>query len=140
LTVIIRLSTISKDYLAILGEIMAEINIKSIEESQIDTILSEDIDFEGDLTFQKPLMIKGKFTGTIKSLSDLYVEKNAVVKAKVDANLVSVKGTIDGNIESYKRVELFSTSLIKGDIKSPAIVMENGAIFNGVCTMDRRSS
>ncbi len=117
---------------------MAEVNIKNVEESEIDTILSEDIDFTGDLTFKKPLMIKGKFNGTIKSSSDLYIGKNAVIKAQVDASLVSVKGTIDGNINSEKRVELFSTSQITGDITSPAIVMENGAILNGICTMEKK--
>ncbi|MCL2294670.1 MAG: polymer-forming cytoskeletal protein [Spirochaetes bacterium] len=117
---------------------MAEVNIKNVEEAAIDTVLSEDIDFTGDLTFNKPLMVKGKFTGTIKSMSDFYVGKNAEVKAQIDANLVSVKGTVDGNINSCKRVELFSTSQVTGDITSPAIVMENGAIFNGICTMERK--
>ena len=117
---------------------MAEVNIKNVEEADIDTVLSEDIDFSGELTFKKPLMIKGKFSGTIKSLSDLYIGKNAIIKAQVDANLVSIKGTIEGNISSYKRVELFSTSQITGDITSPAIIMENGAILNGICTMERK--
>ena len=117
---------------------MAEVNIKNVEEADIDTILSEDIDFTGDLTFKKPLMIRGKFTGTIKSLSDLYVGKNAVIKAQIDANIVSVKGVVEGNINSDKRVELFSTSQIMGDVTSPALVMENGALLNGICTMERK--
>ncbi|MCL2793264.1 MAG: polymer-forming cytoskeletal protein [Spirochaetaceae bacterium] len=117
---------------------MAEVNIKNVEEADIDTILSEDIDFTGELTFKKPLMIKGKFNGTIKSLSDLYIGKNAVIKAEVDANIVSIKGNIEGNITSNKRVELFSTSQITGDISSPTIVMENGAILNGICTMEKK--
>ena len=117
---------------------MAEVNIKNVEEADIDTVLSEDIDFSGELTFKKPLMIKGKFNGTIKSLSDLYVGKNASVKAEIDASIVSVKGVIEGNIISNKRIELFSTSQIKGDVSSPAIVMENGAILNGICTMEKR--
>jgi cytoskeletal protein CcmA (bactofilin family) len=114
---------------------MAEVNIKTTEESQIDTILSEDIDFTGELTFTKPLMIKGKFNGKIKSSSDLYIGKDAVVTAQIDANLISVKGTIDGDLNSGSSVELFSTAKITGNITSPTIVMENGAVFNGMCTM-----
>ncbi len=117
---------------------MAEVSIKNVEESEIDTILSEDIDFTGELSFEKPLMIKGKFNGEIKSSSDLYIGKDAVIKAQIEADLVSVKGKIDGNITSKKRVELFSTASITGDITSPAIVMENGAIFNGICTMNTK--
>ncbi len=117
---------------------MSEINIKNVDESEIDTILSEDIDFTGELTFNKPLMIKGKFTGEIKASSDLYVGKNAVVTAQVEAELVSVKGTVEGNIKSHKNVELFSTSVIEGDIASPSIIMENGCKFNGICTMEKK--
>ena len=116
---------------------MSEISIKNVDESEIDTILSEDIDFSGELTFNKPLMIKGKFTGEIKASSDLYIGKDAVVTAQVEAELVSVKGTVEGNIKSNKNVELFSTSVIEGDIASPSIVMENGCKFNGICSMEK---
>ena len=117
---------------------MSEISIKNVDESEIDTILSEDIDFTGELTFNKPLMIKGKFNGQIKASSDLYVGKEAVVKAQVEAELVSVKGTVEGNIKSHKNVELFSSSVIEGDITSPSIVMENGCNFNGICAMEKK--
>ena len=117
---------------------MSEISIKNVDESEIDTILSEDIDFTGELTFNKPLMIKGKFTGEIKASSDLYIGKEAVVTAQVEAELVSVKGRVEGNIKSHKNVELFSTSVIEGDIASPSIVMENGCNFNGICTMEKK--
>ena len=117
---------------------MAEVSIKNVEESEIDTILSEDIDFTGELVFKKPLMIKGKFTGVIKDSSDLYVGKDAVINAQIDASIVSVKGRIEGNITSNTRVELYSTSRITGDITSPAIVMENGSTFNGICTMSSK--
>lgn len=117
---------------------MAEISIKNIDESEIDTVLSEDIDFTGELEFKKPLMIKGKFSGQIKASSDLYVGKDAVLKAQVEADIVSIKGRIDGNITSKTRTELFSTSNITGDITSPSIVMENGSKFNGICSMESR--
>ncbi len=117
---------------------MAEISIKNVEESEIDTILSEDIDFNGEMSFKKPLMIKGKFRGVIKASSDLYIGKDAAITAQIDANLVSVKGRIEGNINSSTRVELFSTSKITGDITSPAVLMENGCIFNGICSMNAK--
>jgi cytoskeletal protein CcmA (bactofilin family) len=117
---------------------MSEISIKNVDESEIDTILSEDIDFTGELTFNKPLMIKGKFNGEIKASSDLYIGKEAVLTALVEADLVSVKGTVDGNIKSHKRVELFSSSVIEGDITSPSVVMENGCNFNGICKMEKQ--
>ncbi|MFW5747798.1 MAG: bactofilin family protein, partial [bacterium] len=65
---------------------MSEITIQSIDESEIDTILAEDIDFDGTLSFSDPLMVKGKFVGEIKASGDLYIGKDAVVEAQIEAN------------------------------------------------------
>jgi cytoskeletal protein CcmA (bactofilin family) len=114
---------------------MAEVRIKDIDEHEIDTILADDIDFEGQLTFKKPLMIKGKFKGEIRSDSALYVGEKAVVEAKVESGLVSSKGRIKGDIVGHARVELYSTANVEGDISTPDFVVESGCKFNGHCNM-----
>lgn len=114
---------------------MADVYIKNSDESEMDTILSEDIDFTGNMKFQKPLMIKGKFSGDIKSSGGLYIDKNAEVKAEIEADRVSVKGVVRGNINAASSVELYSTANVKGDITSPILVMEGGCKFNGVSVM-----
>jgi cytoskeletal protein CcmA (bactofilin family) len=114
---------------------MAEVRIKDIDEHEIDTILAEDIDFEGYLTFKKPLMIKGKFKGEIKSTSALYVGEKAYVEATTEADVVSSKGRHRGDILGHSRVELFSTARVDGDITTPDFVVESGCKFNGHCNM-----
>jgi len=114
---------------------MAEVRIKDIDEHEIDTILAEDIDFEGHLTFKKPLMIKGKFKGEIKSTSSLYIGEKAYVEAVTEAGIVSSKGRHKGNIVGHARVELFSTAQVDGDISTPDFVVESGCKFNGNCSM-----
>ena len=114
---------------------MAEVRIKDIDEHEIDTILAEDIDFEGHLTFKKPLMIKGKFKGEIKSTSSLYIGEKAYVEAKTEAGIVSSKGSHRGDITGHSRVELFSTAHVDGDITTPDFVVESGCKFNGYCNM-----
>jgi cytoskeletal protein CcmA (bactofilin family) len=114
---------------------MAEVRIKDIDEHEIDTILADDIDFEGQLTFKKPLMIKGKFKGEIRSESALYVGEKAVVEAKVESSLVSSKGRIKGDITGHSRVELYSSAQVDGDISTPDFVAESGCKFNGHCNM-----
>ena len=114
---------------------MSEFRIKPVDESELDTILAEDIDFTGQLSFTKPLMIKGKFKGEIDASGDLYVGDDANVEARVQADLVSLKGRLTGNISARKRVELFSTASVEGDITAPDIIMESGCRFNGLCRM-----
>ncbi|MGA2973976.1 MAG: polymer-forming cytoskeletal protein [Spirochaetia bacterium] len=114
---------------------MAEVRIKDIDEHEIDTILAEDIDFEGFLTFKKPLMIKGKFKGEIKSASALYIGEKAFVEATTEAGVVSSKGKHKGDILGHSRVELFSTAQVDGDITTPDFIVESGCKFNGNCNM-----
>jgi len=114
---------------------MAEVRIKDIDEHEIDTILAEDIDFEGHLTFKKPLMIKGRFKGDIKSTSSLYIGEKAYVEAKTEADIVSSRGRHKGDIVGHSRVELFSTAQVEGDISTPDFVVESGCKFNGYCNM-----
>jgi len=114
---------------------MAEVRIKDIDEHEIDTILAEDIDFEGHLSFTKPLMIKGRFKGEIKSTSALYIGEKAYVEARTEADVVSSKGKHKGDILGHARVELYSTARVDGDITTPDFVMESGCKFNGYCNM-----
>ncbi len=114
---------------------MSDYQFYSVDENEIDTILAEDFDFSGTLNFDKSLMIKGRLTGDVNASGDLYIDEDAVVEARVKANIVSLKGTVKGDILADTRVELFASASVDGDITAPDIVMESGCRFNGICTM-----
>jgi len=115
---------------------MSDVQIREIDETDIDTILAEDINFTGNLGFEKSLMIKGKFKGDIRARGALYIDNNAIVDARVEADIVSLKGTVRGDVFAYTRVELFSSSMVDGDITAPDVIMESGCRFNGICKME----
>jgi cytoskeletal protein CcmA (bactofilin family) len=117
---------------------MTDVQINAVDEEQLDTILSEDVDFSGTLIFKKPLMIKGKLSGDIKATGDLYIGEDAVVAASIEANIVSVKGKVTGNVTAAERVELSASGAIAGDVDAPEVIMEGGSLFNGRCTMRRK--
>lgn len=117
---------------------MAEIDLRQVDERELDTVLAEDIHFTGFLSFTEPLMIKGYFRGEIQSTSDLYIAENALVEAKIHANRVSNRGHIKGNVTARSKIELFSASRVDGDLTAPLIEMESGAKFNGICSMPEK--
>ncbi len=114
---------------------MSDYQFYAVDENEIDTILAEDFDFSGTLSFDKSLMIKGHLKGDVNAVGDLYIDEGAVVEARVKANIVSLKGTVKGDILADTRVELFASAAVDGDITAPDIVMESGCSFNGICTM-----
>jgi len=114
---------------------MAEIHSKRIDEKKLDTVLADDISFEGDVSFSKPLMIKGLFSGSINATGDLFIDKDAVVNAEIKASSVVVRGKVKGNITADSKVELQGTAEVIGDITAPRIVMEPGCLFDGISRM-----
>ena len=109
--------------------------IRSIDESTLQTVLAEDIDFDGEIRFNEPLLVKGRLTGTVLSDTDLYVNADAVVAARIEARKVSVKGEVRGDIVARERLELFSTARLHGNVTTPDLIVQSGCQLNGTCTM-----
>ena len=109
---------------------MVDVRIKNIEESDVDTIISEDMVFQGNIKFSRPAMIKGQVSGKINSDNNVFIEKGASVKAELKANELSVKGNLDGVVDAAV-VEFGNTSTFKGDIQAKSLAMESGCIFSG---------
>ncbi len=107
----------------------------SIKESDIDTVLGEDVIFEGDIHMESPIIVKGKVRGTIHSTTEVYISKGALVNANVTASHVSVHGTLEGNIRAEERIELFKSAKLNSEIETADLVIQSGSQFNGSCTM-----
>lgn len=114
---------------------MTEMRIRSIDESTLQTVLAEDIDFDGEIHFSEPLLIKGSLRGKVVSDTDLYINADAVVAARVEARKVSVKGEVQGDIFATDRLELFSSARVTGNVHTPDLIVQSGCRLNGSCTM-----
>ena len=109
---------------------MVDVRIKNVEESDADTLLSEDMSFQGTMSLSRPAMIKGQVTGKIESDSNVFIEKEADVKADIKADELSVKGNLAGSVQASV-IELGSTAVFSGDIKAQSLAMESGCTFSG---------
>lgn len=114
---------------------MTEVQISAIDEELLDTVIAADVAFEGSVTIKKPLMVKGRISGSIVSESELYIDEGAAVEAEIEAVVVSIKGRVKGNIRARERIDLFSSSVVDGDITAPKVTMETGCRLNGACRM-----
>lgn len=111
-----------------------EANLFELEEEDFDTVMASDITFTGTIRFAKPFMIKGTVNGNIIATSDLVIEKDAKIKADIEADRILIKGVVDGNVKGKRLVFITSTGTVNGDITSAQIVQEPGSTLNGKCT------
>ena len=78
--------------------------------------------------------IEGEVEGEIHA-RDLVIGESAVVKAMVQGATVVVHGTVTGDIRATSRLEIRRPAKVKGNISSPVLVIEEGASFEGKCSM-----
>lgn len=118
---------------------MPDINEVVEDENKIDTVIADDINFRGTLSFKNSLKIKGTFEGKIETDGNLIIGREATVSADISANDVSISGTINGKIKARSKIELLKKSRTNADLITPDLQIETGSIFNGTCLMDGKN-
>jgi cytoskeletal protein CcmA (bactofilin family) len=104
---------------------------------EIKAFLGEGTEFKGVLTFHGTVRVDGRLEGEIIGDDLLIVGEPAFVKAEIDVGRLVVSGRIEGNITAKKRVEILNPGVVTGNIKTPALIVNDGATFNGSCDMGK---
>ena len=105
------------------------------EDSSIKAYLGENVVFKGDLSFDGTVRIDGKFEGHVNTNDTLIIGETGDVVAEIVAGTVICKGRLKGTIVAATRVEMHASSKVFGDVKSPSLTMESGAVLDGNCDM-----
>ena len=95
------------------------------------TVIGKGIVIRGNLSGADDLVIEGKVEGQINLDNHLTIEGSGSVEAEIRASELTVHGEASGNIDATARVSIRSTARVSGDIKSPRVVIDDGAVFNG---------
>jgi len=84
------------------------------------------------------MRIDGRFTGKIVSKNELIVGESASIEGDIHVGRIAISGTVIGKIIADQRVEIHRNGKVFSDIDTPALVIEEGAIFQGNCTMGEK--
>jgi cytoskeletal protein CcmA (bactofilin family) len=90
---------------------------------------------KGEVRFDDTFRIEGKLTGKAISSGDLVVGENGHVDGEIEVGCVFIAGTVTGSIKASERIEITSGARVFANLETPALVVENGAVFQGNCTM-----
>src|SRR6266702_1246013 len=60
---------------------------------------------------------------------------SAVVNAQITGTSVVVHGKVTGDITARKRLEIRAPGKVFGNISTPSLVIHEGVVFEGQCTM-----
>lgn len=104
---------------------------------QIKAYMGEDTSFNGSLSFTGTVRIDGNFQGKVSTDDTLIVGEKGVLEADIQAGTVICKGKIRGTVVAKQKVEIHASSQMTGNIISPQLYVELGAVFDGQCDMSQ---
>jgi cytoskeletal protein CcmA (bactofilin family) len=92
----------------------------------------------GKLRFDGPARIDGTIDGEVDG-KEITIGESAVVTAQIRADSIVVCGKVKGEITATQKIEIHPTAKIVGNITAPKLIIHEGAIFEGQCSMGQES-
>jgi len=90
----------------------------------------------GEANFKAMMRVDGHLSGRVSSTSGtLIVGANGKVDANIEVAVAVIHGTINGDIIATQRLELGRAAKVNGNIQTPSLIIEQGAVFEGSCKM-----
>lgn len=113
---------------------------KRMAESNEVTVIGQAAKLEGTVVSAGSLRIDGQVKGQINADGDCSLSPQSQVEADIRAQNVSVAGRFKGNIFVKGRAEITRGGRVDGNITCKALVIEEGAIFQGQSVMDQQAA
>ena len=90
---------------------------------------------EGELHFTDTFRLDGRLVGKVSSQGDLIVGRESTVEGDIRVRRLFVSGIVKGSVRA-ERVEIAPGARVEADVETPALLIEEGAHFQGRCVMN----
>jgi len=101
----------------------------------LNTIIGKGSAVDGTLKVQSSLRVDGRIKGQVSTTDSLVIGKDGEIEGEIRVKNAIVGGKIKGKIFASGKVVLESKSSFYGELKTSKLVIDEGAIFEGVCSM-----
>ena len=86
------------------------------------------------------MRIDGKFEGVVSTKDILVIGETGDMQADVEVGTLVCKGNLKGIVVASKKIEMHPASKITGNVQTPAVSIELGAVLDGHLNMTGRTS
>jgi cytoskeletal protein CcmA (bactofilin family) len=114
---------------------LAKASSSRYSSGELSTILGADAVLEGRLTVKNAVRVDGVMRGEIQSSDNVTIGKDGSVEGDITAADVVIGGKVTGRVLCQGKVVLEENSTLTGDLKTIKLVVEEGAVFNGMSEM-----
>ena len=101
------------------------------------SVVGPSILIQGDMTGDEDLMVQGRIEGSISLKKNLVtVGKDGRVNATVNAKVIRVEGTVEGELRGREQIIVTRSGSVNGNIVAPRVTLEDGCRFKGSIDME----
>jgi cytoskeletal protein CcmA (bactofilin family) len=111
------------------------LGFKKTKQDAVSGFLGSQTEFVGKLAFSGVVHLDGVFHGEIISRGTLVVGSESVVNATIHSAVLKIAGEVHGDITATEKIELYPPAKVYGHIQTPKLMVEEGVIFEGTCSM-----
>jgi len=109
---------------------------RDIKEGRLSGFVGHGTTLTGETEFHAMLRVDGHLIGTVASESGtLIIGTNGQVDANITVAAAMINGAVNGDIIASEKLQLGRTARVMGNIQSPRLIVEEGAILEGSCSM-----
>jgi cytoskeletal protein CcmA (bactofilin family) len=109
--------------------------IKGKSANEMVSTLDEGAELSGELSFTNGVRIDGVVKGKVRASTILEIGPAGKIEAEANVCKISIRGEFHGVIHASDRVEIHKEGKVYGEIFSPCLIIEAGAVFEGSCNM-----
>lgn len=102
----------------------------------VDTLIGPGASFRGNITSKLTVHVDGEVIGNITTEDGLIIGEKGVVRGTLTGRVLVVSGKVKGNLNGLTRIEITSSGEVIGDLSTPDLSVENGAVFVGSSHME----
>ncbi len=106
----------------------------------INTIIGEGASFEGILISNHDIRVEGTIKGKVQVNGNLILEENGILDAEVVVTNAKINGKVLGNLKAIEKIELEEKAQVTGDIQTKDLILHEGAVFKGNCSMNKENN
>lgn len=114
---------------------------REIKDGTLSGFVGSGTSVTGEATFKSMLRIDGRFSGRVtSSAGTLIVGAGGQVEANIEVAVATIQGIVNGDVIASDRIELGRAAKLRGNIQTPSLIIEQGAVFEGSCKMTQQKT
>jgi cytoskeletal protein CcmA (bactofilin family) len=107
------------------------------KQNDLNGFLDKGSHLQGELRFDTTFRVHGRFSGSVTSEGDLIVGEGGELDGEIQVGDLFVSGIVRGKVSAKRRIHLAPTGRLYAEVDTPSLVVDEGAFFEGNCTMSR---